>query len=117
MASKCNCTICLKQGYTAIRIPPADFKLITPGSKAEVSNYQMRSKDINKYFCSKCGIHCWAHGQYEYQGQQHKFFTINVLTLDQPQQGLDVRDFKIVYTNGRDDAFEPADHPFPGGML
>ncbi|KEF53854.1 uncharacterized protein A1O9_10256 [Exophiala aquamarina CBS 119918] len=117
VASKCNCTICLKQGYTAIRISPEDFELISPSSKSQIKNYQMKSKDINKYFCDKCGIHCWSDGKYEYQGENHEFFTINILTLDQPQPGLDVSKFKIVYTDGRNDAFEMRDQPFLGGML
>jgi hypothetical protein len=119
VASRCNCTICLKIGYTSIRISPEDFKLIAPSSESEVKNYQMRSKDINKYFCANCGIHCWSNGKYEFQGVVHHFFTINILTLDQPQEGLDLSKFKIRYSEGRSGnwTLEQRDQPYPGGAI
>lgn len=119
LASRCNCTICLKQGYTSIRISPEDFTLVSPSSKSEVKNYQWRSKDINKYFCANCGIHCWSNGEFEFQGAQHQFFTINILTLDQPQEGLELSKFRINYGDGRTDnwAAGPSDKPYPGGCI
>lgn len=117
-ATRCNCTICLKGGNANIRpASPEDFTLITPSSPAEVKDYQMRSPDIHRYFCGTCGIHVWAAGQYEFGGVVEKFFTVNLLTLDQPQDGLDLSTFKLQYWDGRNDNWTGGlrDVPWPGG--
>lgn len=118
-ATRCNCTICLKQGFAALRLAPDDFTLISPASLSEVKDYQMRSKDIHKYFCDKCGIHVIGAGKYEYEGAVHEFFSLNILTLDQPQEGLDLSNFKIQYWDGRNDNWEGGmkDVPWPGGCI
>ena len=119
-AGRCNCTICLKQGFTSKRLDsPDDFTLLSPASVSEVKDYQMRSKDVHKRFCGTCGIHVWGEGQYEFQGAVHKFFTINALTLDQPQEGLDLSTWKMMYVDGRNDnwAAGPKDTPWPGGCV
>lgn len=119
VASRCNCTICLKQGHASMRVSPEDFKLIAPSSQSEVKNYQMGSKNINKYFCGNCGIHCWADGKFEYQGTVHAFFTVNILTLDQPQEGLDLSTVKMDYYDGKNDnwAAGGSQKPYPGGAI
>ncbi|KIW61858.1 hypothetical protein PV05_01929 [Exophiala xenobiotica] len=120
VASRCNCTICLKQGYTSMRLArPSDFTLLSPESASQVKDYQMRSKDVHKYFCDKCGIHVWSTGRYEFEGQTHDFMTLNILTLDQPQPGLDLSKFKIEYWDGRNDNWKAgaSDTPYPGQCL
>ncbi|KIV95323.1 hypothetical protein PV10_02993 [Exophiala mesophila] len=122
VAQRCNCTMCLKQGYTTIRITADDFTLISPENKAQVQNYKMKSNsnnNINKYFCGTCGIHCWSEGEFEFQGVKYPLFTINILTLDQPQEGLELSDFKIMYSDGRNDnwAAGSRDTPWPGGCI
>lgn len=120
VAQRCNCTICLKQGYTGVRTTAEDFTLISPETRAQVHNYQMNlSNSINKYFCGTCGIHCWSDGEFEFEGVKHPFFTINILTLDQPQQGLELSDFKISYSDGKNDNWIAGfrDTPWPGGCI
>lgn len=103
VATRCNCTVCLKTGYTGINFPASDFTLRSPASLAELGDYQFNSKEVNKYFCRTCGVHvCWT-GRYEYEGEVVEFFGINVLTLDQPQEGVDLRTWKIMYSDGRND--------------
>lgn len=118
-ASRCNCTICLKQGYTGIRVSPEDFTLLSPESVSQVKDYQMRSKDIHKYFCGTCGIHVWSQGEFVYEGKTYPLFSINILTLDQPQDGLDLSTFKIQYLDGRNDNWMtgPRDVPWPGQCI
>lgn len=74
-------------------------------------------------------------GYYEHGGQRTDFFKVNLLTIDQPQQGLDLRDFEITYVDGltvselslpgtgshrkcshpMQDTWELGPKPFPGG--
>ncbi|KAI1614147.1 Mss4-like protein [Exophiala viscosa] len=118
-ASRCNCTICLKQGYTSIRITPEDFTLLSPESASQVKDYQMKSKDIHKYFCGTCGIHVWSEGEFVYEGKKYPLFSVNILTLDQPQEGLDLSKVKIQYFDGRNDNWMagPRGVPWPGQCI
>lgn len=130
-ATRCNCTVCLKQGFTSIRLPPADFHLLSPSSLSEVQDYQINpnrtDREVRKYFCGECGIHVCADGYFEAAadsedgtGEKKKtrydFFQINALTLEQPQEGLELREFKIQYTDGRNDNWYAGlkDVPWPG---
>jgi hypothetical protein len=119
-AGRCNCTICLKQGYTGIRIPRSDFHLISPSAFSQCKDYRMNpAHNIHKYFCGTCGIHVAAEGSFEWKGETIEFFHFNVATLEQPQDGLDLSQWKMSYTDGRNDRFENVrdDVPWPGGVL
>lgn len=41
-----------------------------------------------------------SQGSYEFKGQKHEIFKVNLLTIDQPQDGIDIGDFKITYIDG-----------------
>ncbi|KIW32510.1 uncharacterized protein PV07_04047 [Cladophialophora immunda] len=121
-AGRCNCTICVKQGFTGIRLPREDFTLLSPASLSEARDYQFRSPDIHKYFCGTCGIHVCGEGKFEFppgSGTMHEFFSINAVTLDQPQDGLDLSQFKMRYVDGRNDNWGAGvkDVPWPGGAV
>lgn len=119
VAFRCNCTICLKQGFTGMKLDPDDFRLLSPDSLDQVKEYQMKSKDVHKYFCDRCGIHVYQAGKIEFDGVAHEFFTLNILTLDQPQEGLDLSHVKMRYWDGRNDNFQGGlrDVPWPGGCI
>ncbi|EXJ79126.1 hypothetical protein A1O3_08627 [Capronia epimyces CBS 606.96] len=119
VATRCNCTICLKQGFTGVQLDPQDFRLLSPESFSQIKDYQFRSKDVHKYFCDTCGIHVVGRGQFEYEGSVHHFFALNILTLDQPQEGLDLARFKIKYVDGKNDNFKAGarDVPWPWGCV
>ncbi|OAP60271.1 hypothetical protein AYL99_05273 [Fonsecaea erecta] len=119
-AGRCNCTICVKQGFTGIRLPREDFTLLSPASLSEARDYQFRSPDIHKYFCGTCGVHVCGEGKFEYPpGTMHEFFSINAVTLDQPQDGLDLSTFKMRYVDGRNDNWGAGvkDVPWPCGPV
>ncbi|OAL38315.1 hypothetical protein AYO20_02374 [Fonsecaea nubica] len=121
-AGRCNCTICLKQGFTGIRLPRSDFVLVSPASLSEARDYQFRSRDVHKYFCGTCGVHVCGEGRFEFpagSGTIHDFFSINAVTLDQPQEGLELSKFKISYVDGRHDNWGAGarDVPWPGGIV
>ncbi|KAL6250788.1 hypothetical protein RBB50_003091 [Rhinocladiella similis] len=116
VVSRCNCTICLKQGYTSLRFAHEDFTLLSPESEAQLNDYKAGSMDVHKYFCGKCGIHVFSRGRFELDGHTHEFSSLNVLTLDQPQDGLDLSKAKVQYFDGRNDNWNagPRVSPWPG---
>jgi hypothetical protein len=118
-ATRCNCTICLKTSYTGLRVAPEDFMLESPSSIDQLPDYQWRSKDAHRYFCDKCGVQVFMKAKYEFQGQEINAFGINAVTLDQPQEGLDLSEFKIKYWDGKNDNWMAGmkEVPYSGGCL
>lgn len=120
-ATRCNCTICLKSGFTGFRVPSpqTNFQLLSPASFAEIPDYQWASKNIHRHFCDKCGVQVFSYGQYTFAGQTTDFFTLNILTLDQPQDGLDLQNWEIEYWDGRNDNWMTGkkDKPWSGGCV
>jgi hypothetical protein len=119
VATRCNCTVCLKINFTSLQIPPADFTLESPASEDQVSDYQWRSKEAHRFYCDKCGVHVFFRAKYEHGGHEVKAFGINIVTLDQPQEGLDLSKFEIKYMDGRNDNWAAGlkERPYPGGCL
>jgi hypothetical protein len=119
VATRCNCTICLKTNYTSLQVPPEDFALESPASEADVRDYQWRSKDAHRFYCDKCGVHVFSRVKYELGGKEVRSFGINIVTLDQPQEGLDLSRFEIRYWDGRSDNWAAGlkEGPYPGGCI
>lgn len=119
VASRCNCRVCLKSGYTGIRTSPENFILKTPSNKADLPDYQWRSKEIHRYYCKTCGVHVFGEGVYRFGEQEVKFFSVNMITLDQPQEGLELSNWKIEYYDGRTDNWQAGlrNTPWPGGCI
>jgi hypothetical protein len=119
--TRCNCTICHKTGYSGLMVQPEDFTLLTPGSLEDLPDYVWRNKEGHRHFCDKCGVQILAHGSYTIPGPTPKkvdFFSVNLRTLDQPQEGLDLRKWKVIYMNGRDDDFmHPQSEPHENGCV
>jgi len=103
VATRCNCTICLKSGFTSVSLPRADFVLHTPSSISEVPDYQWGRKLGHRHFCRTCGVQVFGYGAYEIEGKTVEFFVVNVLTLEQPQEGLQLEKFVIKYFDGKND--------------
>jgi len=121
-AGRCNCTICLKQGWTSLRLPRSDFTLLTPSSLSECKDYRIHpEQNVHKYFCGTCGVHVVGEGAFEWKGQMHEFFQINLVTLDQPQEGLDLSQFKMRYVDGRNNKWDVVrgheEGPHSGGVV
>ena len=53
------------------------------------------------------------------EGEVVEFFSVNLVTLDQPQEGLDLSVFRIEYWDGRNDNWMAgkSDVPWPGGIV
>jgi hypothetical protein len=119
VATRCNCTICLKTQFTSLQVAPADFTLESPASEDQVPDYQWRSKDAHRFYCDKCGVHVFSRAKYVFEGHEVDAFGINIASLDQPQEGLDLSEFRIKYWDGRSDnwAAGQKERPYSGGCL
>lgn len=119
VAIRCNCTLCQKAGFTSLSISPSAFTLVSPASKTELPDYQPKNKSVHHYFCTKCGVHVFCDGFYEYEGQKHDLFSVHLGTLDQPQDGLELSKFKIKYWDGLHDNWMGGEkeEPWSGGCV
>ena len=178
-AGRCNCTICLKTGFTSFALEGEnDFRLINPSSWEELGCYRGRNKEVARYFCPRCGVNVVGKGRYrvpdeskeassqggnanemagergdEGPGQERRvddawikltedeedgdkgtvdgedppeaedgmvdFFALNLVTVDQPQEGLDLSVFGVQYWDGRRDNWKSGckEEPWPGGIV
>jgi hypothetical protein len=119
-AVRCNCTLCVKSGWTAVLLESSEqLKLHKPASEKDLIDYQNNSRTTHRILCPKCGIHLYSYGYNELAGKRHDFFSVNVLSLDQPQDGLDFSNLKMQYWDGRNDNWNagPKDSPWPCGAI
>jgi hypothetical protein len=119
-ARRCNCTVDLKQGTTYYGLPREDFRLRSPDSLEELGDYKPKPNGgVHKYFCSTCGVQIAAAGTFKFQDQEREFFQINVGSLDQPQDGLDLGKWKVAYVDGKNDGWGNGARstPFVGSLL
>ena len=116
-ATKCNCSICLKLNTVVVKTDPSTFKLESPASLDEVSDYVFGSKTFHHYFCAKCGVHCYLSGTFTKDGKTVHHATVNLVTLDQDQD-VDLRKLKFAYWDGKGANWAKGsqDEPFEGGI-
>ncbi|KAK4180635.1 hypothetical protein QBC36DRAFT_319747 [Triangularia setosa] len=124
-ATKCNCSICHKLG-TLLTDPGDDgsstFTLSTPAEK-DLGMYTFNTGNVKWYFCPKCSITLYSRvdGVFDGVGEMHTF-RVNVLTLDEKEDGSPVEDLKslkIKYWDFKDTLGfpeAPLDAPANGGV-
>ncbi|MBL9023365.1 MAG: GFA family protein [Myxococcales bacterium] len=105
-ATRCNCSVCTKIGSTNTNLKPAAFRLLT--EERALATYSM-SPNGTRYFCPKCGVHCFGRGDVPELGGA--FVSINVATLDD----VDVGQLEIGHWDGRHDNWQAGlrDRPWP----
>ena len=119
-ATRCNCTICLKMGWTGLEVKPEHFKLISPSRMDEMTSYATpRATHAFRRFCPTCGVLVLTDGYYEWEGTKIDLFLVNLGSLDQPQEGLELNEWSIAYWDGRTDGFTKGkqDRPWKGGLV
>lgn len=102
--------------HVRLQSSPHDFQLLSPLSPAQdLLDYTCFAGRIHWYFCGKCGVRCFAfNGESEVrdvldmQGKEVRAWTprrdgweeaktgylsVNAATLDQDQEGLDLREW------------------------
>jgi hypothetical protein len=101
-AFRCNCSICSKTAATIATCEPSAFQLVS--GEGELARYQFASRALTRFFCTRCGIHCFARGQ---DASGTEFIGINLNTLE----GLELAELPVIYFDGRHDDFTPRDKP------
>lgn len=96
--SHCNCTICTKVNQLGAMVKPDAIRLLTP--EDALGTYAWGGKISTRYFCRRCGIHCFGKGHLAELGGD--FASVNLNCLDD----LDPATVKVVYWDGRHDNWE-----------
>jgi hypothetical protein len=106
-ASGCNCTVCVKRGAAGVIVKPHALRLLS--GKEALGEYAWGTRSGTFYFCSRCGINVFGHGDIPQIGGAYA--SINVHCLD----GIDPATLKLVYWDGRHDNWQagPRDAPWP----
>lgn len=139
IATRCNCSICVKTGAILAPPDPQDsFTLLTPkgeDGKPDISltsDYQYALKVVHHRFCPHCGVKCFLNGTADLKDGRHvEFWRINLQTLDGIVKSdgdltnldplPDLKDIKLRYFNLKEgDLFNPndslSDAPHSGGV-
>ena len=93
--SQCNCTICTKIGAVATIAKPAALKVVA--GEAELTEYRWGGEISRRFFCRRCGIHCFARGHLAELGGD--YVSVNLLTIDE----MDPATLTVVHWDGRHD--------------
>ena len=64
-------------------------------------------------------MHVLAGGLFEFDGQKHEYFNLNLATIEQPQEGVDLSKAKLLYWDGLNDNWYGGskEAPWPNGLL
>lgn len=104
-ASRCNCSVCTKISTIGQIVKPEAFRLLS-GAES-LSRYEWGAKISTRFFCSRCGIHCFGRGFLAELGGD--YVSVNVNCLDGADPGL----LKVVHWDGRHDNWEAGPRPTP----
>lgn len=107
--SRCNCSICTKTATTNGIVKPGTFTLLQGEDRLGI--YEWGPKTSRRYFCTKCGVHCFGRGHLEEVGGD--YVSVNVNTLDD----VELTELTVVYWDGRHDEWQkgPRKTPWPLG--
>lgn len=122
-AVRCNCTWCQKSMFTSLKLDSLrnSFILISPTDRRTMGDYPTEGirATLHRYFCQACGSHIFREGGVLHEGQWLGYFALNLCTIDQPQEGIELSRFKIKYVDGLHDNHAAGTHdmPWEGGLL
>jgi hypothetical protein len=91
--SRCNCSICTKTAVLGGSVKPEAFALVS-GAES-LSEYEWGAKISRRFFCKRCGIHCFGRGHLKELGGD--YVSVNFNTLDD----FDPAGAKVVHWDGR----------------
>ena len=103
--SRCNCSICTKVGPVGAIVKPEAFRLLT--AESDLSQYVWGHKISQRYFCKRCGVHCFAKGHLDMLGGD--YVSVNLNTLDD----VDPASLSVVHWDGRHDNWQAGARPAP----
>ncbi|HEY6476158.1 MAG TPA: GFA family protein [Polyangia bacterium] len=108
-AGRCNCSICTKVAQTGGIVKPEAFELVS--SEENLSSYEWGGRTAQRYFCKRCGIHCFARGNLAVLGGA--YVSVNYNCLD----GVELGDLPVIYWDGRHDNWSGGPRPTPWTIL
>jgi len=103
--SRCNCTVCTKTAVTSGMTKPADFTLLA--GEDQLRAYEWGAKISRRFFCGRCGVHCFGRGYLEEIGGD--YVAVNLNCLD----GFDPATVPVIYWDGRHDNWHAGPRPTP----
>ncbi len=103
----CNCSICAKVGAVGAIVKPAAFSLLA--GEGSLGAYEWGAKISKRFFCSRCGVHCFARGHLAELGGDYVSVNLNCLDDFEPTAS------KITHWDGRHNNWEAGarDKPWP----
>lgn len=108
-AAKCNCSICTKVAQLGGIVKPEAFELLS--SEENLSSYEWGGRTSQRYFCKRCGIHCFARGNLAELGGA--YVSVNYNCLD----GVELRELPVVYWDGRHNNWAAGPRPTPWAIV
>ena len=104
-ASRCNCSVCTKIAPTTHVVKPAAFTLRTNEEGSGV--YEWGGKSAKRFFCTRCGVHCYGRGYLDVLGGDYVSVNLNCLDDFDPGQ------VQVVYFDGRHNNWQAGPRPTP----
>ena len=106
-AGRCNCSVCTKLGATSAIVKPGAFQLLA-GEEA-LTAYEWGPKISRRFFCSRCGVLCFARGHLAEIGGDYVSVAVNCL------DDVDLAEVTIQYWDGRHNNWDagPRSTPWP----
>jgi hypothetical protein len=99
-ASRCNCSVCTKLAWLGGVVKPEAFRLLA--GEENLAVYAWGFKTGTRRFCKTCGTHCFGPGDLPQLGGA--YVSVNYNCLD----GVEVKDLKVVYWDGRHNNWQAA---------
>jgi hypothetical protein len=108
-ASRCNCSACTKTGVTGSIVKPDAFRLVAGEDSLGV--YEWGAKISKRFFCTHCGVHCFARGHLAEVGGD--YVSVNFNALD----GVELSALKLAFWDGRHDNWQAGTRATPWPIL
>jgi len=89
---QCTCSICVKKGGLFVRLPDAQFRLLS--GEGDLTLYQFNTKTAKHLFCKHCGVHSFGHPR-----TAPSAYLVNVRCLD--DFDLEAANPSVVIFDGR----------------
>jgi hypothetical protein len=107
--SRCNCSVCTKTGVTGGIVKPSAFALIA--GEESLGTYEWGAKISKRFFCKRCGVHCFGRGHLDEVGGD--YVSVNLSCLDD----VELTETKLTYWDGRHNNWQAGTRDTPWRML
>ena len=104
-ASRCNCSVCTKTGVVGGIVKPDSFAVVAGEDRLVV--YEWGARISKRFFCTRCGVHCFGRGYLAEVGGD--YVSVNFNCLDDVELG----DVKLTYWDGRHDNWQAGTRASP----